>query len=177
MSVLTDNASTGNAPENPQNQDGSVTKREATSGAAASLRERLRQIWDKHRSVTEDSGSNIPCPPSKSSSSSNHVTTIKQPPPSLALKNGLFDGIMIDVDNLLSQPTPLGDKEGTSSIALAGLRRIHGALSTNGASQNADMDPLALRELRSAVKANLPFCVDRLARLVAIYIESKINLN
>lgn len=145
-------------------QDGLVSKREVTSGAAASLRERLRQIRDKHRSVTEDGGKNIPCPPSKNDPSLIDETIVKRSPPPSAIKNNVFDSIMKDVDNLLAQPTPLGDNENFSSIALSGLRRIHGSLSLNGASQNADMEPVVLRELRSIVKENLPLCVERLAR-------------
>merc|ERR1740136_50149 len=162
----TENSSIGRTSEAyPQLHDGFISKREVTSGAAASLRERLRQIRDKHRSVTEDDEKNVPFP-SKSEPPSSRDTTVKQTPPSSGIKRSLFDSIMSDVDFLLSQQTPLGDKENISSVALAGLRKVHGSLSTNGAAQNSDIDPGVLRELQKTVKANLPLCVDRLASVL-----------
>jgi hypothetical protein len=78
------------------------TKREANSGAAASLRQRLRQIRDRHQ--PEQYISTSPIPPSVQFSSSRELSPT---PPS---PDTLLRSIMEDIDNLLSQPIPLGKK-------------------------------------------------------------------
>ena len=123
-----------------------VTKRDATSGAAASLRERLQQIRDKNKSEREEE---ILSAPSSRIVSSKH--------------ENLFYGIIDDVDNLLKESTPLGQENKSSSIALVGLRKLHASL-TAGTSQNTNIDPNVLQELRKIVKSKVSFCVEKLTR-------------
>ena len=123
-----------------------VTKRDATSGAAASLRERLQQIRDKNKSEREEETLRFP--------SSRRV---------LSEHENLFYSIMDDVDNLLDQSTPLGQENKLSSIALVGLRKLHASL-TAGSSQNTNIDPTVLQALRQIVKSKVSFCVEKLTR-------------
>jgi len=77
----------------------------------------------------------------------------------------MFNAIMCDVDDLLSQPTPLGDKENISLIAVTGLSRIHASLTAHGTIQT-ETGQVVLDELRIIVKANLPYCVARLTSVL-----------
>jgi hypothetical protein len=74
---------------------------------------------------------------------------------------------MEDVDNLLSQPIPLGKNTEKSSLALVGLRKLHASL-TNGSTDSTGTDPLILNHLREEVTSKISFCVFKLARLVFI---------
>ena len=61
-----------------------------TLGAAALLRDHLRQIQDKHRSVTEDGGNNILIPPSKNESISRN-NNVRQLDPLVSESKSQFD--------------------------------------------------------------------------------------
>ena len=123
-----------------------VSKRDATSGAAASLRERLQQIRDKNKSERDEEVSRFPA---------SQRIPLKQ--------ENLFYSIMDDVDSLLNQPTPLEQDNKLSSIALVGLRKLHASL-TNGTPQNTNMEASVLHELRLVVKYKVSFCVEKLTR-------------
>lgn len=142
-----ENASTGGSPSSYKGMlsEEYVTKRDATSGAAASLRERLQQIRDKNKSEREET----------LRFHSSQRTPSEQ--------EHLFYSIMDDVDNLLNQPTPLGQDNKLTSIALVGLRKLHASL-TAGTSQNTNTDPAVLQELRKIVKSKVSFCVEKLTR-------------
>jgi len=149
-----DNSNDNKTEYQTLNDDGS-SKREV--GAAASLRERLRQIRDKHRSVTEEGIRSLPKPP---------ITAHAMNSPALPVEDTIFHEIMRDVDKLLKEPTPLGDKENITSIALAGLRKIHASLTINASLQTTNEDPVILQELRHTVRTNLPSCVERLSSVL-----------
>mmetsp|Transcript_363 Transcript_363/g.549 ORF Transcript_363/g.549 Transcript_363/m.549 type:complete len:1476 (+) Transcript_363:109-4536(+) len=134
-----------------------TSKREANSGAAASLRERLRQIRDRHQ--PEGNQSLSPVPPSVQFSAS------RDGPPSPPRPNTLIRSIMEDVDDLLGQQIPLGKNTDKSSLALVGLRKIHAALS-NGSTDSTGTDPLILSQLRDEIKFKVSFCVFKLAQML-----------
>ncbi len=135
-----------------------TTKREANSGAAASLRERLRQIRDRHQPESNQSTSAIP--PSVQFSASREDSS-----PTPPTQNTLLRSIMDDVDDLLGQQIPLGKNTDKSSLALVGLRKLHASLS-NGSTDSTGTDPLILSQLRDEVKSRVSFCVFKLAHML-----------
>ena len=130
-----------------------MSRREANSGTAASLRLRLRQIRDRHQSDRDVSKSPVPI-------SLQSSAELSPTPPS---QNTLLRAIMEDVDDLLSQSTPLGKNTDKSSLALIGLRRLHASL-TNGATDSTGTDPVILAQLREEVASKVSFCVFKLAK-------------
>ena len=128
---------------------------EVNSGAAASLRERLKQIRDRHQSEN-DHISNQLLTSSQNSMVNDHDLT---PPNS----DTYLRSIMKDVDELLFQNIPLGKNTDKSSTALIGLRKIHASL-TNGSTDNTLTDPLVLSQLRQEITSNVTYCVLKLAR-------------
>jgi len=117
------------------------------AGAAASLRERLKLIRDKHRLVSQ-----LP--------SAADPSTIDSDPRSTPLNR-----ILLNLDSLLSQHVPLSENDQTFSAALEGLREIHACL-TAGSSHNTSMDLSDLKLLRKEAELCMPMCVERLARCV-----------
>lgn len=138
-----------------------TSKREANSGAAASLRERLRQIRDRHQPDRDFNMSPIPSSSQTTLSSSRNANSPSPPRP-----NTLLRAIMEDVDDLLSQSTPLGKNTEKSSLALIGLRRLHASL-TNGTNDSTGTDPVILEQLREEMSSKVSFCVFKLARYVS----------
>lgn len=147
---------TANQSTAPHSQE-IISRREANSGTAASLRLRLRQIRDRHQSDRDVSESPVPISLQMSASSSRELSPT---PPS---QNTLLRAIMEDVDDLLSQSTPLGKNTDKSSLALIGLRRLHASL-TNGATDSTGTDPVILAQLREEVVSKVSFCVFKLAK-------------
>jgi hypothetical protein len=143
-------------------QDRSL-RREANSGAAASLRQRLRQIRDRHQPEQYE-GATSPIPPSVQFSASSEFSPTPPTP------NTLLYSIMEDVDDLLSQPLPLGRNTDKSSMALIGLRKLHASLS-NSSTDSTGTDPHILNQLRQEVESKASFCVFKLARLVLFHIS------
>jgi len=155
-----------------QNSTTSVTDTSA-AGAAASLRERLKQIRDKHRlgsqiavaSIDKDEGY-VDSPPIKKDSplisSIITVPPVIQRNPSLTEKT-IFSSIIECVDKLLFEPIPLiPNNSRYFPTALDGLRRIHASLtSTQSGALNQAAD---LEQLKSQIIVNMAICVERLAR-------------
>lgn len=133
-----------------------MSRRESNSGAAASLRQRLKQIRDRHQ-PEYDTNTSVPASLQFSASSTPSPT-----PPS---QNTLLRSIMEDVDDLLSQPLPLGKNTEKSSVALVGLRKIHASL-TNGSTDSTGTDPLILNELKEEVTSRTSFCVFKLSSML-----------
>jgi len=135
-----------------------TTKRDANSGAAASLRERLRQIRDRHQPDMSP-----PSPPVNNiTQSSIKGGSLSPTPPN---QNSLLGSIMQDVDDLLAQPIPLGKNTDISSQALVGLRKLHSSLS-NSSTDSTGTDPSVLIQLKKEVKSRISFCVFKLASVL-----------
>lgn len=130
-------------------------KREANSGAAASLRERLKQIRDRHQPDHENGTSPIP--------DSLQFVGGDEASPTPPNPNTLLRSIMEDVDDLLSQNIPLGRNTEKSTVALIGLRKMHASLS-NGSTDSTGTDPIILAQLRGEIASKTSFCVFKLAR-------------
>jgi hypothetical protein len=132
--------------------DDILNKREASSGAAASLRERLRQIRDKH--VQEgDSSSELPT----NGQSSRAVAAPTSCP--------LYNEIMESVEIVLGEPTPLLEINEIFTKALICLRQLHSSLS-NSNNDSTGTDPALLKELRQYIHYKVPEVVKLLTRYV-----------
>lgn len=132
-----------------------AVKREANSGAAASLRERLKQIRDRHQPEHDTNSSPVP--------TSLQISVSRELSPTPPSPNTYLRSIMDDVDELLSQDLPLGKSTEKSSVALIGLRKIHASL-TNGSTDSTGTDPLILNQLKEEIASKTSFCVFKLAR-------------
>ncbi len=132
-----------------------AVKREANSGAAASLRERLKQIRDRHQPDHDINSSPVP--------SSLQTSVSRELSPTPPSPNTYLRSIMDDVDELLSQDLPLGKNTEKSSVTLIGLRKIHASL-TNGSTDSTGTDPLILKQLKEEIASKASFCVFKLAR-------------
>jgi len=161
----------------------------SAAGAAASLRERLKQIRDKHRlgsqtavtsiDIDKDEGY-VDSPPVKKDSSliSSVITVppvIQRTPPSFTEKT-MFSGIIECVDKLLFEPIPLiPNNSRYFTTALDGLRRIHASLTStqSGAANQA----AELEQLKSQIITNMAVCVERLARYEYKYMIHHVCLN
>lgn len=125
--------------------------RDSKSGAAASLRERLKHIRDKHRQEVDSTGVGLPTPIQESSN--------------LASPCPLYDEIVKNVNILLSEPTPLREMNAKFTGALIGLRQFHSSLSNNN-SDSTGTDPKLLQDLRKYLHHKVPECVEILTRCV-----------
>lgn len=134
-----------------------VLRRDVNSGAAASLRERLKLIRDRHQTDQDNMNSSIPA-----SSEPSVPLELTPTPPS---PNTYLRSIMEDVDNLLAQTVPLGKNTDQSSMALVGLRKFHASL-TNGAVDSTGTDPSILMQLKQEISSKTSFCVFKLSRYV-----------
>ena len=132
-----------------------ANKREANSGAAASLRQRLRQIRDRHQTGDEHSSSPIPA--------TLQISNSREMSPTPPSQNTLLRSIMEDVDELLAENTPLGKNTEKSSVALVGLRKLHASLSSSSI-DSTGTDPAILNQLKEEVSTKVSFCVFKLAR-------------
>lgn len=136
-----------------------LSKREASSGAAASLRERLRQIRDKHKQDGDSAtDASFPEPPSERSGSASNIVVVPCP---------LYDDIIKTVETLLGELTPLVEIDDKFTNGLIGLRQLHSSLS-NSHSDSTGTDPKLLQELRLHVENKVPDCVKILTRYVNI---------
>uniref|UniRef100_A0A7S3Q8W0 TOG domain-containing protein n=1 Tax=Chaetoceros debilis TaxID=122233 RepID=A0A7S3Q8W0_9STRA len=125
--------------------------RDSNSGAAASLRERLKHIRDKHRQEVDITGVGLPISTQESSS--------------LASSCPLYDEIVKHVNILLSEPTPLREMNAKFTNALIGLRQFHSSLSNNN-SDSTGTDPKLLQDLRKYLHRKVPECVGILTRVL-----------
>lgn len=126
---------------------------DASSGAAASLRERLRQIRDKHsqeEGLSNNDDNLLPARP-------NFIISKNQ------LSCRLYDEIVEAVEIMLQQPTPLSDINENFTKALVGLRQMHSSLS-NGKNDSTGTNPALLVELRHYLYGKVPETVDMLTR-------------
>jgi len=130
---------------------------DAPSGAAASLRERLRQIRDKH---SQDDGVlkdyDIPL-------QSQHLLRISSHPVSCKL----YDDIAQAVGTVLQQPTPLLEINESFTKALIGLRQLHSSLS-NSKNDSTGTNPILLDELHQFLYGKVPETVEMLTRYVVL---------
>jgi len=137
--------------------DDMVNKREASSGAAASLRERLRQIRDKHAQEGDSSkDAGFRASPSNGQSSRSIIAPTTCP---------LYDEIVGAVETLLGEPTPLLEINDSFTKALICLRQLHSSLSNNS-NDSTGTDPALLKELRQYLHYKVPETVKLLTRYV-----------
>ena len=132
--------------------DDIVNRREASSGAAASLRERLRQIRDKHAQEGDPTGDS----PSNVQSSRSVAAPISCP---------LYNEIVDTVEILLGEPTPLLEVNEIFTKALICLRQLHSSLSNNS-NDSTGTDPALLKKLRQHLHYKVPEVVKLLTRYV-----------
>lgn len=159
-----------------------VTSDSSAAGAAASLRERLKQIRDKHRLGSqiavashdheEDFVESLPKQEPLSTSSLVSIPSVIQKNP-LVTEKSIFLTIIESVDKLLFEPIPLIPSNSRYfPVALDGLRRIHASLTStsNGpTNQSAELEKLKLE-----IVANMPMCVERLARYAWAYFQCNV---
>lgn len=146
--------------------DDSLSRRESSAGAAASLRERLRQIRDKHKQDDgQDQDEVLPDPPSE--------------PTARQSGNGgscpLYEDITKKVEILLGEPTPLLEINDIFTNGLIRLRQLHSSLS-NSNSDSTGTNPALLKDLRQHIHKNVPHCVKILTRYVNFSVSLDIKL-
>jgi len=152
----------------------------SAAGAAASLRERLKQIRDKHRlgsqiavaSFEKDEGF-VDSSQTKSEtpilSSTVTVPPFVQRNASVAEKS-TFLSIIESVDKLLFEPIPLNPSYSRYfPVALDGLRRIHASLTSTSTQSGSFAQTAELEQLKSEIVANMALCVERLARYACFF--------
>ncbi len=122
-----------------------------STGAAASLRERLKHIRDKHKQEVDVTGVSLPIPPTPV-----QKRVVTQPCP-------LYEDIVMNVNKLLSEETPLQEMTGKFTHALIGLRQFHSSLSNNN-SDSTGTNPQLLQDLRRHLQYKVPECVELLTR-------------
>ena len=151
------NSSGGSLESRASLSDEMVNKREASSGAAASLRERLRQIRDKHTHEGDSSKDlGFRASPSNGQSSRSIIAPTACP---------LYDEIVGTVEALLGEPTPLLEINDSFTKALICLRQLHSTLS-NSSNDSTGTDPALLQELLQYLHYKVPETVKLLTRCV-----------
>ena len=135
--------------------EGMTQRREASSGAAASLRHRLQQIRDKHvgggdvgDELNEFMTSNI-----------DHSTKSIDPPEPCPL----YDEIVQSVEALLGEPTPLLEINDQFTKALVSLRQLHSSLS-NSNNDSTGTNPQLLLQLKEYLQYKVANTVKLLTR-------------
>ena len=155
------------------------SKTQSATGAAVSLRARLQQIRNKHR--TSSSGNKnavspydlLPQPPSPKRT--DDAGAILQPLlPPVENNSNPFSEVMKQFNFLLGQPKPFSEHDRYLLAVIESLEKLHASL-TKITLPNHDYSIVELKELRQCVKSDINSFTDQLIRCVHTFAFS-INL-
>ena len=143
-----------------------VTSRKLTNtGAAATLRARLKEIKEKHK-VSTTSGSAIseenPLPPRVSIDkrlNSSRLQPSKLENKGIDLNEGTFSNLMNDLKRLISTETPIMDDDRILTKSIDGLRKSHSALIPNTLQHSIEF-----MNLKADIQSNISPYIETLTR-------------